>query len=197
MNGLKTASVTDNEDPLLLIAVGRGDANAFRTVVDRHATAVHRVAFRMLGDTGEAEDATQEAFLRLWKQAGQWQSTGAGLPAWLRRVVTNLCLDRLRRTARHNGAMPADIVSDEPSASSLVDRATLNEVARGAMMALPAGQRAAVMLTYYEELSNGAAAEELGMKVKAFESLLLRARRALRNHIDSAGVSASDLESLQ
>lgn len=64
-------------------------------------------------------------------------------------------------------------------------------------MALPAGQRTAVALTYFEELANSEAAEVMGMNIKAFESLLLRGRRALREHIERAGLTVADLESWQ
>lgn len=194
---MKSAACLELDDAALLAAAGRGDAPAFRKLLERHASAVHRVAYRMLGDPTEAEDATQDAFLRLWKQAAGWQSSGAGVPAWLRRVVTNLCLDRLRRAGQTDGTIPADPIDDGPSASTLLDRARLSAMAHRALMSLSANQRAAVVLTYYEELANGAAAEVLGMNVKAFESLLLRGRRALREHIDQTGFSAADMESWQ
>lgn len=194
---MKSALRHDTSDEQLLAATGRGEAAEFRVLVDRYASAVHRVAYRMLGDVNEAEDIAQEAFLRLWKQAGGWQSSGAGVPAWLRRVATNLSLDRLRRRKRFDGTMPEHVVDGQPSASTRLDRATLSAFAHRALMALPAGQRAAVVLTYYEELANGEAAEVMGMKVKAFESLLLRGRRALRTNIERAGLTAADLESWQ
>lgn len=194
---MKPALLHESSDEQLLAAAGRGEAAEFRALVDRYAPAVHRVAYRMLGDVNEAEDVTQEAFVRLWKQAGGWQSSGAGVPAWLRRVATNLCLDRLRRRGRFNGTMPEHLVDDQPSAASLLDQATLSAFAHRALMALPAGQRAAVVLTYYEELANGEAAEVMGMKIKAFESLLLRGRRALRANVERAGLTAADLDSWQ
>lgn len=192
---MKSALLEEKTDEQLLAATGRGEGAEFRALVDRYAPAVHRVAYRMLGDANGAEDIAQDTFLRLWKQAGSWQSSGAGLPAWLRRVATNLCLDRLRRRGRFDGIMPEHVVDDQPSAASLFDQATLSAFAHRALLALPAGQRAAVVLTYYEELANGEAAEVMGMKVKAFESLLLRSRRALRANIERAGLTAADLES--
>ncbi|MFX8938073.1 sigma-70 family RNA polymerase sigma factor, partial [Acinetobacter baumannii] len=72
----------------------------FRVLVEVHAKRPHRIAWRMLGDAAEAEDVAQEACLRLWKEAPRWNSAGGGVPAWLARVATNLCLDRLRRRAR-------------------------------------------------------------------------------------------------
>ena len=194
---MRSAILPESSDEQLLAATGRGEVSEFRALVDRHAQAVHRVAYRMLGDIHEAEDITQESFLRLWRQAGGWQSSGAGVPAWLRRVATNLSLDRLRRRGRFDGKVPADVIDSKASAESLLDQATLSAFAQRALMALPAGQRAAVVLTYYEELSNGEAAEVMGMNVKAFESLLLRGRRALRVRIERAGLSAEDLESWQ
>jgi RNA polymerase sigma factor (sigma-70 family) len=194
---VKPALIQEPSDEQLLTAAGRGEIAKFRALMDRHAPAVHRVVYRMLGDINEAEDVTQEAFLRLWRQSGGWQSSGAGVPAWLRRVGTNLSLDRLRRRGRFDGPMPEDIVDHQPSAPSLLDQATLLAFADRALMALPAGQRAAVVLTYYEELANSEAAEIMGMKVKAFESLLLRGRRALRKHVEHAGLTVADLESWQ
>ena len=192
---MKSALLEEKTDEQLLAATGRGEGAEFRALVDRYAPAVHRVAYRMLGDANGAEDIAQDTFLRLWKQAESWQSSGVGLPAWLRRVATNLCLDRLRRRGRFDGIMPEHVVDDQPSAASLFDQATLSAFAHRALLALPAGQRAAVVLTYYEELANGEAAEVMGMKVKAFESLLLRSRRALRANIERAGLTAADLES--
>ena len=194
---MKTAVIHEPSDEQLLAATGRGEGAEFRALVDRYAPAVHRVAYRMLGDVTESEDVTQEAFLRLWKQAGGWQSSGAGLPAWLRRVTTNLCLDRLRRRGRFDGTMPEQVADRQPIASTLIDQVTMSAFAHRALMALPAGQRAAVILTYYEELTNGEAAEVIGLKVKAFESLLLRGRRALREHLERSGLTAADLESWQ
>lgn len=192
---MKAALFDRSSDEQLLAATGRGEGAEFRALVDRYGRAVHSVAYRMLGDGNEAEDITQETFLRLWKQAGSWQSLGAGLPAWLRRVATNLCLDRLRLRGRFDGSMPEQVVDDQPSAASLFDQATLSAFAHRALMALPGGQRAAVVLTYYEELANAEAAQVMGMKVKAFESLLLRGRWALRSNMERAGLTAADLES--
>ena len=194
---VKSAVLQESSDEQLLAATGRGEVSEFRALMDRHAQAVHRVAYRMLGDTYEAEDITQESFLRLWRQAGGWQSSGAGVPAWLRRVATNLSLDRLRRRGRFDGTVPAVLIDSKPSAASLLDQATLSAFAHRALMTLPAGQRAAVVLTYYEELANSEAAEVLGMNVKAFESLLLRGRGALRVRIERAGLTVEDLESWQ
>ena len=130
----------------------------------------------------------------MWDHAAAWKPVGGGVPAWLRRIATNLCLDRLRRRARLSDEAPPDIVDDRAGADAVIDANRLGDVARRALAALPDRQRAAVVLTYYEELSNAAAADLMDMKIKAFESLLVRARTALRAAVGAAGVSAADLE---
>ena len=189
-------SEVGQDDAQLIAAVARRDASAFRTLAERHAAGLHRLAWRLLADASEAEDVVQESLLRMWDHAAAWKPVGGGVPAWLRRIATNLCLDRLRRRARMSDEAPPDIVDDRMAADQRIDADRLGDVARRALAALPDRQRAAVVLTYYEQLSNAAAAELMEMKLKAFESLLVRARTALRAAVGAAGVSAADLESI-
>lgn len=168
-----------HEDALMELVAAR-DAAAFRQLVDAHAATVHRIAYRMTGDAAEAEDVTQDAMLRLWEHASRWRAGGPGVAAWLKRVATNLCLDRLRRRKFASDDAVPERADDAPLADAVLDEAEIAAATRDAVMTLPDRQRAAIVLTYYEELSNAAAAETLEMNIKAFESLLLRARAALR-----------------
>jgi RNA polymerase sigma factor (sigma-70 family) len=84
-------------DDALMAQVAMRDASALRVLADRHAALPWRIAYRMLADPSEAEDVAQEALLRLWQTGANWKSGGSGVAAWLTRVATNLCLDRLRR----------------------------------------------------------------------------------------------------
>ncbi|MBV1687737.1 RNA polymerase sigma factor [Novosphingobium sp. G106] len=169
------------KDDTLMQRVAQRDGAAFKVLVGRHAARPHRIAWRMLGDGAEAEDVTQEALMRLWKVAPDWRAQGAPVSAWLARVATNICLDRLRRKAR----ISDEAVPERADEAPLADEALLIDEKRqaviGALGLLPERQRAAVVLTYYEEMSNASAAEMLGMNVRAFESLLARARRALQS----------------
>ena len=110
-----------DDEARLVAAVARRDAAAFRTLVERHAGAVHAVAYRMLGDRSEAEDVVQEALLRLWDGADRFQSRGGGVPGWLRRVATNLCIDRVRKTSRLSDAPVPDGADPAPGADALID----------------------------------------------------------------------------
>src|SRR6185437_16438302 len=99
------------EDGALMARVAAGDAAAFRALVERHGAMVHALAWRMLGPA-DAEDVVQESFTRLWVNAKGWAPSGGGLGGWLRRVATNLCLDRLRRPRTVSDALLADHEDD-------------------------------------------------------------------------------------
>ncbi len=185
---------TDRDDARLISAVARRDAAAFRTLAERYAPMLQRLAYRLLGHGSEAEDVVQESLLRLWDHAASWRPVGGGVPGWLRRIATNLCLDRIRRRARLSDLPVPERADPTPGADEVLDSRHLADIAWAALQTLPDRQRAAVVLTYYEQLSNAAAADILNLKVKAFESLLVRARAALRVYVRSAGVSAADLE---
>jgi len=156
------------------------DSGAYRILVDRHVRPLHRIAYRMVGDATEAEDLAQEALLRLWRDAARWQAGNAGTGAWLNRVVVNLCLDRLRRRRFASDEAVPERADETPLAPEEMDAARMRTATVAAIGALPDRQRAAIVLTYYEEVSNQVAAETMDMNLKAFESLLLRARSALR-----------------
>ena len=168
------------DDDALMRRVAARDPEAFAQLIEQHAVRPHRIAWRMLGDGAEAEDVAQEAVLRLWQNAGTWRGGGPGVAAWLTRVATNLCLDRLRKRARLSDEAVPERADDAPLADALIAGEQERQAVIRALGNLPERQRAAVVLTYYEELPNAEAAEMLEMNLKAFESLLLRARRALK-----------------
>jgi RNA polymerase sigma-70 factor (ECF subfamily) len=177
-----------SDDAVMARIAGR-DALAFSRVVEAQVAKLHRVAYRMLGDGAEAEDVAQEALLRLWASADRWRPGQAGIAAWLTRVAVNLCLDRLRRRRFSSDAEVPDRPDDAPGADEGLDEAQLRAAALAALGDLTERHRAAIVLTYYEELPNAAAAEVLEMKLKAFESLLLRARGAMRAALAERGLT--------
>lgn len=177
---MSPATPQSADDDTLMARVALRDAEAFRVLVDTHAGKAHRIGCRMLGDAVEAEDVAQQAMLKLWEQADKWQAGGAGVGAWLNRVATNLCLDRLRRRRFASDEEIPERIDESPLADAQMDADWMRNRAMQAVQALPDRQRAAIVLTYYEECSNLAAAEILGLNIKAFESLLLRARQALK-----------------
>lgn len=183
-------------DRALMARVRDGDAVAFGTVVERHTPLIYRVACRLLGDGHEAEDVVQETFTRLWKNAPQWHPSGGGLGAWLRRVGMNLCFDRLRKSKRIAPEEPPETPDDEPAADETMVSDEIGKTVDKCLRELPERQAAALVLSYYEGLSNSESAQTMEMNVKALESLLVRARRKMRELLEREGVLAADVEHL-
>jgi RNA polymerase sigma-70 factor (ECF subfamily) len=159
--------------------VAQGDVQAYRQLVERHLRGVHAFAYRMLGSRAEAEEVSQESFLRLWQEAGRFVAR-AKPSTWLYRVAHNLAIDRLRRRReRLDPEGLEDIAASDAPGDSPEQRQLAAAVER-ALAVLPERQRAAIGLVHYQGLSNAEAAEVLGVGVRALESLLARARRQLR-----------------
>ena len=167
-------------DEELLARVARGDPAAVRALMARKLPRIHGLAARLLNDAAEAEDVTQEVFVRAWKQAGGWKPGGARFDTWLHRVALNLCYDRLRRRREVATDAPPEVADDGPAPDRGLEAADVGARVARAMAALPDRQREALVLCHYQELGNIEAAALMGVSVEALESLLSRGRRALR-----------------
>lgn len=143
------------------------------------APATLSLARRMLGDVTEAEDVAQEALLRLWKIAPQWQGGQARVSTWLYRVTANLCTDRLRRRRGIGLDQIDEPIDDAPSVEATLIARDRTEALNQAMARLPDRQRLAIALRHFEERANFEIAEIMELSVEAVESLLSRARRNL------------------
>lgn len=170
----------EDAEAALLQRYAAGDAGAARLLTARLAPRLFAHAQRVLGDRAEAEDVTQEAMLRLWRQAPAWRTGEAKVTTWLYRVVANLCTDRLRRRAPATGiediAEPAD---PGPGATARLQQAARADALQGALAQLPDRQRQAVVLRHIDGLANPEIAEILGIGVAAVESLTARGKRQL------------------
>jgi RNA polymerase sigma-70 factor, ECF subfamily len=190
----------DELDDALMVRAGRGDKSAFAVLVRRHLARATAIAQRILGNRSDAEEVVQEAFLRCWQKAPDWQpaeSPGSAAKAgeraqfatWLYRVLTNLCLDRRRRPQPVELEAAGEIADTRDDGFAQTERGEIGKRVAEAMAKLPDRQRAALALCYYEDLGNIEAAAALDISIGALESLLVRGRRALR---DSLGDLAID-----
>lgn len=169
----------DADDATLLARYAAGDRAAARLLTARHAPRVFALARRMLREQAEAEDVTQEAMLRLWRIASDWQPGQAQLGTWLYRVASNLCIDRLRRRREIASDGMPEQADEAPGALAQIEADDRAVALRAALETLPDRQRLAVVLRHFEERSNPEIAEILDTSVEAVESLLGRARREL------------------
>jgi RNA polymerase sigma-70 factor (ECF subfamily) len=176
-------SAPDIEAALVLRAAD-GDRDAYAALVRRLLPRVLAVTRRMLGSEALAEEAAQEALLRLWTHAASYEPAKARVSTWLTRITANICLDRLRKKVEEawpenfDVALPAnqerDMMQDQVTAK-------VND----ALQTLPERQRLAVVLCHYEEMSMADAATVMETTAEAIESLLSRGRRSLRRLLEA------------
>lgn len=166
-------------DEALLLAFAAGDRLVARDLVARLAPRILAVTRRLLRDAAEAEDVTQEALLRLWRIAPDWQPGGAQPATWLYRVAVNLATDRLRRRRGVGIDEIEEPAEEAPSALEVMMQADRMSALDAALACLPERQRAAVVLRHIEGLSNPEIAAMLDLGVEAVESLTARGKRRL------------------
>lgn len=171
-------------DSEVMARVANGDAQAFASLVRMHLPRAYALAYRTLLNSAEAEEVAQDAFTKIWVKAREYDGSRAAFATWLHRIVVNLCLDRIRQRRPHDGDDAlAEIADKGPSAESLASTREEADIVRDAVGLLPAQQRAAVNLCYFEEYTNPEAAKIMGLNVKALEGLLVRARKTLREKL--------------
>ncbi len=163
--------------------VAAGSAEAYRELSSMYLGAVVNYCNRLLRNQADAEEITQEAFVRLWKAAPNWQPK-ATAKTWLFTVAHNLCVDRLRSMGR-NDELQDEAASESVRPSRRLDQLKLATAVRGALEQLPERQRQAMLLSHYEGMTNAEVGQVLGVGVEAVESLLSRARRTLRTLLPS------------
>ena len=180
-NGLRKKDT----DHALLAAFADGDRRAAQQLTEKLMPKIYAHAYYRLGNTSDAEDVTQEAFLKLWKVAPNWKQDKAQVSTWLYRVVSNLCKDRYRRTTLEGTASTEKPTDEATSPTYGLEEQYRQKALYAAMSALPEGQRLAVQLRHIDELTNPQIAEIMGVSVEAIESLVARGKRKLTKILQS------------
>ena len=171
------------DDAALLSAIAEGDQRAFAVLVSRHAARVFAVARRFARTDDDADDLSQRVFWKLWQRADRWQPGSGAFSSWLYRITVNECIDWNRRE-KFRRWVPFGEVSNRPderadAPSSMAMREDIRRV-QAMIPALPPKQRAALILSVQQELTNLQIAEVLETTEGAVEQLLVRARKRLR-----------------
>jgi len=183
---VQAAELVDG-DAELLQAIAGGDRLAFDRLSRRHLDRAYGVAMRMTGSRADAQDVVQDVFLRLWQRPDAWRPGQAQFSTWLYRVVVNRCLDLKRRPKATDLDSVEEPQDPDANAEDSLLQAERNRALDGAVNQLPERQRAAIVLTYTAGLRNAEAASAMDISVKAFEALLVRAKRELRDYLTGQG----------
>jgi RNA polymerase sigma-70 factor (ECF subfamily) len=182
--------LTDQE---LVTSVLTGDQYAFAELVERYQQAVYNLAYRMLGNAGEAEDAAQEAFLRAYQHMKRYDASRP-FKTWLLSIASNHCIDRLRKRRMtwlsldeplpHHPALNSDAPQPETAALLGERDAALHEL----LAELEPEYRMAVVLRYWYDMSYTEIAEMMDTSESAIKSRLFRARRLLADRLQTGVV---------
>jgi RNA polymerase sigma-70 factor (ECF subfamily) len=181
-------SVRDED---LVRATGHGDRTAFAHLVERHQSRVYRTLYQVVGHDQDAQDLTQDVFLKLFRSLELYRGEAA-FTTWLHRLTVNLALDWLRARKRRPMQVPLEPPADEPDGpvrelradGPTPEEATLRlerqEQLRRAIMDLGPDYREVVMLYHFQHLSYQQIADRLGVPSRTVETRLYRAKRQLR-----------------
>jgi RNA polymerase sigma-70 factor (ECF subfamily) len=176
------------------------DDNALGALYDRWVTTVHALAFRILADRDEAEEAVEDTFWQLWRQAASYETTRGSVATWIMTVARSRALDRRRGIARRRtesfaDSVPADnaaasksvrldavaATSDDPAESAIASER--RALVSAALSELPAEQREAMDLTYFGGLSQSEIAERTGLPLGTVKTRVRLAVQKLRERL--------------
>jgi RNA polymerase sigma factor (sigma-70 family) len=186
-----TASTRD--DPDLLRACSNGDEQALGSLYDRYGKLAYGVALRVLRDPALAEDAVQEAFITVWRQAATYDRARGKTSTWILTLVHRRAVDLVRRQHRFNG-LPAELKAAAPQAAveGVDEHVTMRSEVQAALRALSSAEREVLELAYWGGLTQSEVAKALGIppgtvKSRTFNALA-KLREALREPTDLSAV---------
>lgn len=176
------------EDPIIrewAVTALKGDQDAFRLLVERYQNNVYNLAYRLLGESQEAEDAAQEAFLRAYANLARYDPARS-FKTWLLSITSNHCIDRLRKRRLTLISVEDEMTVPHPALNSREltpeDSFLMNERSeemQAFLAQISPDYRTAIILRYWHDMSYAEIAETLHTSESAIKSRLFRARQAL------------------
>jgi RNA polymerase sigma-70 factor (ECF subfamily) len=180
-------------DDVLVMCILDGDTAAFTVLVERYKRPVYALAYRLLGNATDAEDAAQETFVRAYTRLASYQP-GSRFGSWLLAITSHWCIDSLRRKralsleaaseGRDDLGTPAN--AEEQPEAVVLHHERQHEV-RTWLDQLPAPYRAVLELRYWHDLSYNEISETTGLPVSTVRMRLFRARQLLSSQCDTPG----------
>ncbi len=175
--------MTELNDTDLMARVARGDEHAFLMLYDRHAGRVHALTLRILSDPMLAEEATQDAFLKLWSRARLFLNERGSLLLWLLTIARHTALDRLRLEGRRpvlsDSNDPDDLWQTIPDVNSMPEESRWRSL-HFAVQSLQPDHRQVIELAYYQGLSQSEIAEVLSWPLGTVKTRMRAAMEQLR-----------------
>ncbi len=186
----------DLEDQAWVDEALKGNVQSFNRLVLKYQDTAYNVAYRILSDPDEAADAVQDSFIKAFKRLGQLH--GGSFKAWLLRIVTNSCYDRLRKKKRHptvsmdasqeDGEPFHQWPSHAPSPEEMALRHETEQIIQRGISQLPPEQRTVLVLSDIEGLSYKEIAEVTQVPIGTVRSRLARARARMRKYLQEEGI---------
>ena len=185
----------DSDELQLIERAVAGDERAFAELVTRYQTAVYNLAYRMLGDAGEAEDAAQEVFLRIYRRLATYDADHR-FSTWVLSIASHYCIDLLRR--KRPWLVPLENISNwmrartrGPEAAALA--VEQQDIVRSLLAKLPEHYRLVLLLRYWHDLGYEEIAQVVDLPVSTIKARLHRARNALAALVNGDGGLADAL----
>ncbi|MRR14252.1 sigma-70 family RNA polymerase sigma factor [archaeon] len=169
----------------LILRCQAGDPNAFALLFDKYKNLVFRTALLMLNDAGEAEDALQEVFLRVYRFLPTYQSDKGAFTTWLHKITVNHCLNQLRK--RSLPFLPLDLIHEKKNSmkdSLVLEQIDQNEDIRRGLQKLSPKLRAVLVLSFYWGLTYSEMAQALDIPIGTVQSRMNQALKNLRCSLD-------------
>ena len=177
--------------PDLIRRAKTGDRQALVRLVEAYQGPVYSLALAVMRDRADAADMTQETFVRLLRSLPTYRGDGASFTSWVHRMTVNICLDTLRRRQRSATAPLDSAQQREPASPDVWEqpewRVESSEAARelrAALGELPAPQRQALTLHYFEDRPYGEIAASMGVPLNTVKSHILRGKERMARLLD-------------
>ena len=181
--------MTREQESEIVRRVLGGDVNAFEQLVTDYEKNVYSIALRMTGNSEDAADMTQEAFIKAYNSLGNFRGDSK-FSVWLYRIVSNVCLDYIRSRSRKPSVslstenedgeeVEIDIADEEKTPENLLDRRLTRDAVQRGLQSLPPDHRQILLLREIQGLSYEEISEALGLEVGTVKSRIFRARKKL------------------
>jgi RNA polymerase sigma-70 factor (ECF subfamily) len=171
-------------DGALISAIRSGNQEAMAQLYDSYSSVVYAVALRVLGDAAAAEDVLQEIFMQLWRDPGSFDASRGNLAPWLAVIARNRAVDVLRKR-RPQTEISEAVVSVEPDLAGEADRGRTVEKVRAVLKDMPAQQRSALEMAYFEGYSHSEISEKTGEPLGTIKTRIRTGLMLLRKAVEA------------